>query len=332
MSYYYVTDLDFGFNSSTCCPNLMIDVPEWYCEKYHESIGSGSDGDYRAKMYCGQYKRTSACWLALDKERIAEERATKEKAVAETKAQLDRTISNFSEQIRLNPNDAEAYRSRGVLYCQREMYDQAIGDYNEAIRIAPNNAKDYEGRGMAYCGKNNYDQSIADFTEAIRLNPNSKNAYKLRGAAYGMTEEHDKSISDYQAALRLDLNDKTISFALKNAKRLKKQAWLKDKKKYLMILSSVSGGIVGGVAFGLVSAYIKAELMFAVIVFFGLYGYLSARRSDAGGFGCVLGLVVGGLIFAAFANLQQWTHIPIGVLTGALIGYNEIREYYYWNK
>ena len=73
---------------------------------------------------------------------------------------------------------ALAYRVKGE-------NDRAIADYTEAIRLDPKNANAYSNRGYAYSDKGDTDRAIADFTEAIRLDPKFAIAYNNRGLAYG---------------------------------------------------------------------------------------------------------------------------------------------------
>jgi len=57
-------------------------------------------------------------------------------------------------------------------------YDRAIADYTQVIRLLPNNAKAYDDRGCVYAQRGNiyrdkrdYDRAIADFETALRLDP-----------------------------------------------------------------------------------------------------------------------------------------------------------------
>ena len=47
-------------------------------------------------------------------------------------------------------------------------YDLAIANYTEAIRIDPANPEAYNGRGSAYNGKKDYERATVDFNVAIR--------------------------------------------------------------------------------------------------------------------------------------------------------------------
>jgi len=81
-----------------------------------------------------------------------------------------------------------AYNGRGNVYYSKRDYDRAIADYTEAIKINPNDAVLYANRGNAYREKRDYDRAIADYEAALRISPNNadakqqlENARKARG-------------------------------------------------------------------------------------------------------------------------------------------------------
>ena len=51
---------------------------------------------------------------------------------------MDAALADLTEAIRLNPNDANAYNLRGVVYLEKRDTERAIADYTEAIRLDPN--------------------------------------------------------------------------------------------------------------------------------------------------------------------------------------------------
>jgi tetratricopeptide (TPR) repeat protein len=52
--------------------------------------------------------------------------------------QVDEAIALLTEAIRLSPWVWQAYQYRGELYLSRQMLDRAAKDFSEAIRLAPN--------------------------------------------------------------------------------------------------------------------------------------------------------------------------------------------------
>ena len=71
--------------------------------------------------------------------------------------------------IRLKPDFAEAYDSRGNNYNKLKNYQLAIEDFNKAIQLAPNNANAYNNRGLAYFMHGNNKQGCSDVQKACSL-------------------------------------------------------------------------------------------------------------------------------------------------------------------
>jgi tetratricopeptide (TPR) repeat protein len=59
-------------------------------------------------------------------------------------------------------------------------YDKAIADYTEAIRLDPQNAQVYTCRGWAWQNKSDFAKALADYNEAARLDPKDSFAVNNR--------------------------------------------------------------------------------------------------------------------------------------------------------
>src|SRR4029077_14037182 len=70
-----------------------------------------------------------------------------------------------------------SYENRGNAYHDKGDMDRAIADYTEAIRLDPKNVNAYGHRGVTYRDKGDLDLAIADFTEVIRLVPKGAHGY-----------------------------------------------------------------------------------------------------------------------------------------------------------
>jgi Tfp pilus assembly protein PilF len=60
------------------------------------------------------------------------------------------------------PKTAEDYQTRGLEYLNNGNYDRAIADFTQAIKLDPNDTIVYNNRVTAYYEKGDYDQAIAD--------------------------------------------------------------------------------------------------------------------------------------------------------------------------
>ena len=66
---------------------------------------------------------------------------------------------------------------QGNLLRDKGDFDGAIAAYTEAIRLNPENAQPYSSRGQAYLRKGELDKAIADCNKAIQLDPMMAEAY-----------------------------------------------------------------------------------------------------------------------------------------------------------
>ena len=87
-----------------------------------------------------------------------------------------------------------------MAYNDKGDYDRAIDDYTQAIQLNPNDAYAYKNRGLAYNDKGDFDRTIEDYTQAIQFNPNDAYAYKNRGMVWLHLAAWDKAKSDLTAA------------------------------------------------------------------------------------------------------------------------------------
>jgi len=115
----------------------------------------------------------------------------------------DEAIRGLSEAIRLNPDYAEAYMVRGLLYLAKKEGEKAIADFTEIIRIRPHKSGGYYLRGQANLEKGDQPAAIADFNEVLRLMPDDADAYAGRGCAYGRQGELPKALADLNKAVAL---------------------------------------------------------------------------------------------------------------------------------
>ena len=86
----------------------------------------------------------------------------------------DQLIRDFTDDIRCNPKDSEAYRRRGNAEYEKEDRNRAIADFNRAIELDPNNHAAYLNRAWVHADKEEYDAAIKDMQKAIQLQPHER--------------------------------------------------------------------------------------------------------------------------------------------------------------
>ena len=113
-------------------------------------------------------------------------------------------IDDYSRAIRINPDYANAYYNRGVVYYDLGKDQLALDDYSRAIRINPDFADAYYNRGVVYGNLGKYQLAIDDYSRAIRINPDYADAYYNRGLSYYKLGKYQPAIDDYSRAIRIN--------------------------------------------------------------------------------------------------------------------------------
>lgn len=122
----------------------------------------------------------------------------------------DKAIADYDEAIRLNPNDADAYKYRGIAYWLKADYIHAIADFTSILRITPHDVVAQSNRGKAYINNGDYDLAIQDFNWIIDHSHKDASAYHDRGVAYYNKGDTEKAIEDLEMALRINPYDSNI--------------------------------------------------------------------------------------------------------------------------
>ncbi len=147
-------------------------------------------------------------------------------------------IEDFTQALKLKPDDVDAYNARartktqsgdytgaiedytqaikhnsqdGIIYIQRAQarlklkdFIGAIEDYNRSLKLKPDDSYFIINvRGGAKLKSGNHTGAIEDFTEAINLQPDGTYGYINRGSAKRELGENAAAIEDYTQAIKL---------------------------------------------------------------------------------------------------------------------------------
>jgi len=139
----------------------------------------------------------------------------REHLIAKAKALYHYAITHLVKNI----YDHEILYSLGIAYYEKGDYDRAIADYTQTIRLQPDNSGAYSIRGWVYYLKGDWERAITDANEAIRLDPINRYAYNTRGNAYYLKKDYDRAVADFETALRLDPNNAEYKENLEKARK-----------------------------------------------------------------------------------------------------------------
>lgn len=103
---------------------------------------------------------------------------------------------------------------------QKGDYERAITDLNQALKLQPDEASYYDSRGFAYAGKRDYSRAILDYNQALKLKPDAGYAYYHRGLVYRALGDRQKAIADFKKTFELTKNSKRHQDAEKQLQEL----------------------------------------------------------------------------------------------------------------
>ena len=124
--------------------------------------------------------------------------------------EVEKSLADFSEAIRADPQFTEAYLQRGQARFKNGDVDGAVADFTHVAKLDPRNAPAFKMRGMAMLYQGNDDAAIADLTKAIQYAeaepgrlPALETFYarRSRAALYDRKQLFDNELVDLNAML-----------------------------------------------------------------------------------------------------------------------------------
>ena len=166
-------------------------------------------------------------------EKLFEQKANFNKLAVEGK--YDEAIAGYTNVLKTDPNDADSYFERGILFSMQHKDDAAIKDFIKSIGLNP--PEPLADAALAalmsvYVTKKDYDQAFLYINKRIELNPMDSSVYYLRGSVYLQRGDFDQAIADENKGLEI-YSDQDMMLT-PEAKKLKQTAfYLLRAKAYL---------------------------------------------------------------------------------------------------
>jgi len=261
--------------------------------------------------------------------------------------------------------NAEEYSKRGDTYFSERNFDKAIAEFSETIKLEPNNPFAYYKRGVSYTNKKEFDLAIADFTAAINIEPDKfGNFYFDRALAYTSRGNKDSAVSDIEKAIKIDPENKDYREAISDIKsasgntnsnsssadeKTVRAIAIEDEIKFIVI-RGIIGAVITFVIFAVATRYGPTDIGMSImcawagfgvagnlplLVFFfkegfNLFGFLEYLGWDSGEsfggnlipllFHIFLGFMLAYFAFAAFSFAG-----PVWPLVRILMKKNQIK-------
>jgi superkiller protein 3 len=116
-----------------------------------------------------------------------------------TNAQL-----NFQKALEMDPTNAKAYSSLGMIAYQSKNYALAVDNFKKAVNNDPKCIEAFYNLGCVYFNKTKDIAKALDyFQKVIALNPRHELAYTNAGLCYEQTGDYKNAIKSYLQAISL---------------------------------------------------------------------------------------------------------------------------------
>lgn len=124
-------------------------------------------------------------------------------AVTQYTAALDKMRAQPQNLDLLKP-DADVLFQRGAAYLELNFPDTAAADFTEVLRIRPDDGAAFVKRGEANVRLHDYYNAARDCTDGIRHGGPAADAHRFRGEAYLARRHFDRAVVDFELAVELD--------------------------------------------------------------------------------------------------------------------------------
>lgn len=120
---------------------------------------------------------------------------------------ITEAIEIYSYILSLKPGEQLQpiiYIHRGMAYFSESRYSLAMADFSEALRLNPENDKALYCRGVMYSIIQDYPKALADLNRCINLNPSWTDPILSRAQVYFHLGDKPKALADCEEALSLE--------------------------------------------------------------------------------------------------------------------------------
>jgi len=134
------------------------------------------------------------------------------------KGDNDRGIADYTEAIRLDPKNAEAFNNRcwarGVL---AEQLEQALEDCETSLTLRPSDPRILDSRALVHLKRHDFKKAIADYDAVLKMNPKNADSFYGRGLAKQKMGDTAGGNADIAAATSMDgkLAERFSSYGVK---------------------------------------------------------------------------------------------------------------------
>jgi len=199
-------------------PAMFLGARDREISESTQAVQSARNDAQRAKAY-------SKRGLAYS-EKARYSRAFKLIPAEEYERLFDLAVKDHDEAVRLNPDSAEVYFSRGQAYYDRgsldlmdhkdgkPWFDLAAANFEKATKKDPKNDLAYDRLGLTHEENGESDKAIRDYTQEMALNPLGRqrlaDAYCTRGFHLQQGKSYAAAVVEYQKSIEFGAADNDV--------------------------------------------------------------------------------------------------------------------------
>jgi len=117
--------------------------------------------------------------------------------------QYEQAISEYTEAIRVLPNEYILYHSRGICYLQINNDEAALQDFHHATEKKHDDIDAYIKITTIYANRGMYDDALSSITTAISLKPDNAEAIYYRAKVYEKKGMNVEAVQDAKQACEM---------------------------------------------------------------------------------------------------------------------------------
>lgn len=121
--------------------------------------------------------------------------------VMENLDRLDEAEAEFTESIKLDPENSNRYAERGLFYYTQKKHEQSYADYQKASELEPGFADYVIYMGINMEAMEKYQEALTHYEYAFKLAPNNFTALAYKGDALLKLKKYNDAINCYIEAL-----------------------------------------------------------------------------------------------------------------------------------
>jgi len=118
--------------------------------------------------------------------------------------QFDAALAAYGQVIALNPDFADVYVDRGLLYMDIQHHELALADLSRAVELNPDSFDACNHLGLVLLALKHFRPALECFEKALELNPSSGEVYNSIGVAFAGNGQLDIAREYYEKALKLN--------------------------------------------------------------------------------------------------------------------------------